>query len=167
MTPLQTYRKKRDFRRTPEPTGKIKKKNKKTIFVVQEHSATRDHWDFRLEIGNVLKSWAIPKGMPVAVAEKHLAVETEDHPLEYAKFQGKIPKGEYGAGKVKIWDTGSYRNIRGISMKKSHADGQIEVFLNGKILKGRYALIQTKFNNNPKNWLLIKMREDKYSFENG
>jgi bifunctional non-homologous end joining protein LigD len=167
MTSLKTYRKKRDFHRTPEPVGKSKKERKKGIFVVQQHQATRDHWDFRLEVGDVLKSWAVPKGMPVEVAEKHLAVETEDHPLEYAKFEGRIPKGEYGAGKVKIWDKGSYRNIRSVSLKKSYTDGQIEVSLNGNILKGKYALIRTKFNDNPKNWLLIKMREDKYNFENG
>jgi DNA ligase D-like protein (predicted 3'-phosphoesterase) len=167
MMPLQTYRKKRDFHTTPEPAGTTKKKTKKTIFVVQQHSATRDHWDFRLEVGDVLKSWAVPKGMPIQVAEKHLAVETEDHPLEYAKFEGKIPKGEYGAGRVKIIDRGTYRNIRSVSIRKSYADGQIEVSLNGHKLKGKYALIRTKFNNNPKNWLLVKMREDKYNFENG
>lgn len=105
--------------------------------------------------------------MPVEVAEKHLAVETEDHPLEYATFEGNIPKGEYGAGKVKIWDKGSYRNIRKLSIKESYENGQIEVALNGKRVKGMYALIRTKFNDNPKNWLLIKMREDKYTFENG
>jgi bifunctional non-homologous end joining protein LigD len=167
MTPLKTYRGKRDFQRTPEPKGKTKKRAKKTIFVVQQHAARSNHFDFRLEMGGVLKSWAVPKGMPIKVAEKHLAVETEDHPLDYAVFEGKIPKGEYGAGKVKIWDKGSYRNIRKISIKESYENGQIEVALNGRKLKGRYALIQTKFNNNPKNWLLIKMREDKYTFENG
>ena len=167
MTTLKTYREKRDFHRTPEPAGKPKKKTKKTVFVVQQHAARSNHFDFRLEIGDVLKSWAVPKGMPVEVAEKHLAVETEDHPLEYATFEGNIPKGEYGAGKVKIWDKGSYRNIRKLSIKESYENGQIEVALNGKRVKGMYALIRTKFNDNPKNWLLIKMREDKYTFENG
>jgi DNA ligase D-like protein (predicted 3'-phosphoesterase) len=167
MTPLKTYWEKRDFQRTPEPAGKTKRKSKKTIFVVQQHAARSNHFDFRLEMGDVLKSWAVPKGMPVKIAEKHLAVETEDHPLDYAAFEGNIPKGEYGAGKVKIWDKGSYRNIRKISIKESYENGQIEVALNGRKVKGRYALIQTKFNDNPKNWLLIKMKEDKYTFENG
>ncbi len=167
MSKLQVYQEKRDFAKTPEPAGKNKRKKKRSIFVVQQHSARTDHYDFRLEIGNVLKSWAVPKGMPRQQAEKHLAVETEDHPLEYATFEGKIPKGEYGAGKVKIWDTGAYRNIRKISIKKSYESGQIEVYLSGKVLKGMFALIQTKFNNNPKNWLIVKMRDDKYNFENG
>jgi DNA ligase D-like protein (predicted 3'-phosphoesterase) len=168
MTQLQTYKEKRDFHKTPEPQGKTTRtRKKKDIFVVQQHKATRDHFDFRLKVGRVLKSWAVPKGIPVEQAEKHLAVETEDHPLEYADFEGKIPKGEYGAGKVKIYDHGDYRNIRKISMQKSYENGQIEVYLNGDRLKGRYALIRTGFNNNPKNWLLIKMRDDKYTFENG
>lgn len=167
MTPLKTYKEKRDFTKTTEPKGRRPRKMKKTIFVVQQHAARSNHFDFRLEMGDVLKSWAVPKGIPVEVAEKHLAVETEDHPLEYAAFEGKIPKGEYGAGKVKIWDKGSYRNIRKLSIMESYENGQIEVALDGKKLKGRYALIRTKFNNNPKNWLLIKMREDKYTFENG
>lgn len=167
MRALQKYKQKRDFGKTPEPKPKSKKILKKNIFVVQQHSARTDHFDFRLEVGDVLKSWAVPKGIPVERAEKHLAVETEDHPLEYAAFEGKIPKGEYGAGKVKIWDKGNYRNIRSINMKKSYEVGQIEVNLKGNILKGNYALIRTKFNDNPKNWLMVKMRDDLYNFENG
>jgi DNA ligase D-like protein (predicted 3'-phosphoesterase) len=167
MTPVKKYKEKRDFNKTPEPKGTPTKKRLKNIFVVQQHAATRNHFDFRLEVENVLKSWAVPKGIPIAQAEKHLAVETEDHPLEYAEFEGKIPKGEYGAGKVNIWDTGKYRNIRKISMKESYKKGQIEVNLKGKKLKGNYALIRTKFNDNPKNWLMIKMRDDTYSFEDG
>ncbi len=167
MSPLQEYKKKRDFSKTPEPSGKTKRKKKQNIFVVQQHQARTDHFDFRLEVGTVLKSWAVPKGLPREQAEKHLAVETEDHPLDYASFEGKIPKGEYGAGKVKIWDKGYYRNIRRISIKDSYESGQIEVDLHGSILKGNYALIQTKFNNNPKNWLIVKMKDDKYTFENG
>ena len=167
MTTLKTYKAKRDFHKASEPKGTVTRKRKKTIFVVQQHQATRNHCDFRLEVGNVLKSWAVPKGMPVETAEKHLAVETEDHPLEYATFEGKIPKGEYGAGMVKIYDSGDYRNIRKISLKQSYENGQIEVVLNGRVLKGRYALIRTNFNDNPKNWLIIKMKEDKYNFENG
>jgi DNA ligase D-like protein (predicted 3'-phosphoesterase) len=167
MKTLQTYQKKRNFKKTPEPAGKKTRKSKKTIFVVQKHQARRDHFDFRLEVGNVLKSWAVPKGLPVQQAEKHLAVLTEDHPLEYATFEGKIPKGEYGAGKVTIWDSGNYRNIRGVSIKKSFEQGQIEVNLKGRHLKGNYALVRTGFNDNPKNWLIVKMRDDRFDFENG
>ncbi len=164
---LEKYQEKRDFTKTAEPQGKTKKKSSKTVFVVQEHDATRLHYDFRLEVDGVLKSWAVPKGIPLEQAEKHLAVETEDHPLEYAKFEGKIPQGQYGAGKVKIWDSGDYKNIRKLDMKKSYEQGQIEVNLKGNKLKGNYALVRTKFNNNSKNWLIIKMKEDKYAFENG
>jgi len=167
MSTLKEYQKKRDFSKTPEPSGKTRKKKKHSIFVVQQHQARTDHYDFRLEIGTVLKSWAVPKGLPREQAEKHLAVETEDHPLDYAAFEGKIPKGEYGAGKVKIWDKGYYRNIRRISIKDSYESGQIEVDLHGTTLKGNYALIRTKFNDNPKNWLIVKMKDDKYTFENG
>jgi bifunctional non-homologous end joining protein LigD len=167
MTSIKTYKEKRDFSKTPEPKGTTKKRQSKNVFVVQQHAARTNHYDFRLQVDHVLKSWAVPKGVPIQQAEKHLAVETEDHPLEYAKFEGKIPKGEYGAGKVKIWDTGSYRNIRKISIKESYEAGQIEVYLKGTILKGNYALIRTKFNDNPKNWLMVKMRDDRYTFENG
>lgn len=164
---LDRYKEKRDFTKTSEPEGKTKKTRPKTVFVVQEHDATRLHYDFRLEVDGVLKSWAVPKGIPVKQAEKHLAVETEDHPLEYAKFEGKIPEGQYGAGKVRIWDKGDYKNIRKLDMKKSYDQGQIEVNLKGDKLKGNYALIRTKFNDNPKNWLIIKMNDNKYAFENG
>jgi bifunctional non-homologous end joining protein LigD len=167
MSNLSEYQEKRDFNRTPEPEGKAKPERGKGIFVVQQHDASRLHYDFRLEVDGVLKSWAVPKGIPVMHAEKHLAVETEDHPLKYAQFEGKIPKGEYGAGKVEIWDSGNYKNIRKIGIKESYEGGQIEVNLKGNILKGNYALIQTKFNNNPKNWLILKMKDDKYNFENG
>lgn len=163
---LEQYRKKRDFKQTNEPKGKGITRQQ-SIFVVQEHKATRLHYDFRLSVEGVLKSWAVPKGMPLNTPEKHLAVETEDHPLEYAKFEGKIPKGEYGAGDVKIWDGGTFRNIRKADMKQAYEQGQIEVNLKGTKLKGNYALIRTGFNDNPKNWLILKMKDDKYNFENG
>ena len=167
MSGLQVYQQKRNFTRTPEPSGKGTRKKKQSIYVVQQHSARTDHFDFRLEIGNVLKSWAVPKGIPREQTEKHLAVETEDHPLDYSSFEGRIPKGEYGAGKVKIWDKGFFKNIRRLGIKESYENGKIEVHLNGTKLKGKYALIRTRFNDNPKNWLIIKMKEDKYTFENG
>ncbi len=150
---LETYRKKRKFEKTPEPKGKAGKK-KEAIFVVQEHHASHLHWDFRLEIGNVLKSWALPKGMPKK-GEKHLAVETEDHPIEYADFEGVIPEGNYGAGKVEIWDRGNYESLNG-DVDKSLRKGVIEIKLDGKKEKGVFDLVNTKFHGEKKNWLLIK-----------
>jgi DNA ligase D-like protein (predicted 3'-phosphoesterase) len=158
---LQAYRKKRDFRKTPEPSGKNRRKGKKPIFVIQMHDASRLHYDFRIEVGDALKSWAVPKGPSTNPKEKRLAVPTEDHPIEYADFEGVIPEGEYGAGTVMVWDTGTYDTIkekdgRQISMEKSLSDGHVTIRLDGKKLKGGYALIRT--GKDPKaRWLLIKM----------
>lgn len=112
-------------------------REEKKIFVVQEHHARRLHYDFRLESGGVLKSWAVPKGIPETPDQKRLAVETEDHPMEYANFAGVIPEGQYGAGTVKIWDRGSYQI-------KVWNEDMIEVILNGHTLKGRYVLVRLK-----------------------
>lgn len=163
---LKEYNLKRDFKKTTEPKGKTKSKEK-NIFVVQRHNATRLHYDLRLEINGVLKSWAIPKKPSSKKGVRNLAVETEDHPLEYANFEGTIPKGQYGAGKVTIWDRGTFRNMRKISMKESFQTGLLEVYLSGENLKGGFALINTKFQGNKRNWLLIKMKDDKYDFPNG
>lgn len=121
------------------------------IFVVHKHAATHVHYDFRLEIDGVLKSWAVPKGPSMNPNDKRLAVKVPDHPLEYAKFHGTIPEGEYGAGKVDIWDTGTYEKVSG-----SIRSGKLIVDLNGKKLKGQFALVRME---QPKNWLLIKKRE--------
>lgn len=155
---LNEYRKKRDASKTPEP---FKTADTRDIFVIQKHDATNLHYDFRLKIGRVLKSWAVPKRPTGVYGEKRLAVLTEDHPLNYASFEGTIPKGNYGAGTVEIWDKGKFSNIRKVSMKKAFEQGRIEVNLKGKKLKGNFTLVQTKFNNNPKNWLLIKTKDDK------
>ncbi len=160
---LKEYKKKRDFSKTPEPKGKEKKKKTKNQgkFIVQKHDASRLHYDFRLEINGVLKSWAIPKGPSMNPEEKHLAVATEDHPLEYLNFEGIIKEG-YGKGAVIIWDRGTYKNLKDISMDKAYKKGDIKIELRGKKLKGGFALINSKFNGKKKNWILIKIK-DKYA----
>lgn len=149
---LSQYSKKRNLSKTPEPKPKIKKSSlKKKIFVVQEHHASHLHWDFRLEMERVLKSWAIPKEPPTEKGIKRLAVHVEDHPLEYANFHGKIPEGNYGAGEVKIWDKGTYE-------LKFKDDKKIEVVLDGKKLKGNFVLVKTNYGNKPeKSWLFFKV----------
>jgi bifunctional non-homologous end joining protein LigD len=145
---LDTYQKKRKFNQTPEPRGKVKKKQETPIFVVHEHWSKHHHFDFRLEMGGVLKSWAIPKTLPQKAGEKRLAVQVEDHPLEYASFEGTIPEGQYGAGKVSIWDQGQLK----ISEREKNS---IKFFLQGKKLKGEYSLFHPP-TFEEKNWLLMK-----------
>ena len=164
---LETYKEKRDFEKTNEPKpvrGSRSKKGHKPIFVIQQHDASHMHYDFRFEMDGVLKSWAIPKGPSTNPAEKHLAMETEDHPMEYAKFEGVIPEGEYGAGPVLIWDTGTYEDLKemqgkDISMQEMYKKGKIEIFLHGKKLEGAYALIKTKGMGDNK-WLFFKMNDE-------
>ena len=130
---------------------------KSPCFVVQKHDATTLHYDFRLEIDDVLKSWAIPKGPSTDPSDKRLAIPTSDHALEYKNFEGTIPEGQYGAGKVTIWDKGNYENIRDdASMSKAYKEGKIKIALKGKKLKGNYSLIRMQGKNKP--WLLIKLR---------
>jgi DNA ligase D-like protein (predicted ligase)/DNA ligase D-like protein (predicted 3'-phosphoesterase) len=147
---LAEYSSKRDFSVTSEPVG-YGKKGEERIFVVQEHHARRLHYDLRLESAGVLKSWAVPKGIPEQPNQKRLAVKTEDHPLEYADFEGTIPEGQYGAGTVKIWDKGSYE-------PKVWDENMIEFTLNGQKLRGRYALVRLK-KAGEKDWLMLKGRE--------
>lgn len=162
---LRTYKAKRNFTVSPEPEGNtVKKSDKHPIFVIQKHDASHLHYDFRLEINGVLKSWAVPKGPSTNPADKRLAVETEDHPMEYATFEGVIPEGHYGAGPVIVWDTGTFDNIKEkdgkrVSLNQSYKNGQIEVDLHGKKLQGGYALIRTT-PADEKKWLLIKMRDE-------
>lgn len=163
---LKEYKNKRDFSKTPEPEGKDKGKiGNRLSFVVQEHNATRLHFDFRLEVDGVLKSWAIPKGPSMNPEDKRLAVMTEDHPLEYSAFEGIIPEGEYGAGEVIVWDKGPYKNIQEedgeeVPIDKALEKGHIEVELEGVKLKGKFSLIRTNFRGEKKNWLLVKMRDE-------
>jgi bifunctional non-homologous end joining protein LigD len=155
---LSTYRERRDTAQSGEPAGKIAKKSK-PIFVVQKHNASHLHYDFRLAIDGVLVSWAVPKGPPPRRAGiKKLAVQTEDHPMDYATFEGTIPQGNYGAGTVKIWDHGTYEPIGEKSMAEQLRRGKIEFILDGDLLHGAYVLVQMK-NRDPKNWLLLKERK--------
>lgn len=129
-----------------------KKKLKRPVYVIQEHHAKRLHWDLRFEFDNVLKSWALPKSPPITLGEKRLAVAVDDHPLEYALFEGTIPEGNYGAGQVKTWDIGTY-DIKEKESKK------IVFNINGKKLKGNYCLLH--FRPAEKNWLFFKIKDDK------
>jgi len=162
---LNEYKNKRDFKKTTEPQGKKKKGSDKPRFVIQKHDATQLHYDFRLEMDGVMKSWAVPKGLSTDPSEKRLAMQTEDHPLEYTDFEGTIPEDEYGGGTVIVWDGGTYKNIReekdddGMSMQESYDDGKIEVWLNGKKLKGGYVMIHTK-KREENQWLIKKMKDD-------
>jgi bifunctional non-homologous end joining protein LigD len=153
LAKLADYRKKRDPKKTPEPFGG-KKKGKEPIFVVQRHDARRLHYDFRLERNGALASWAVPKGIPLEPGQRALAVHVEDHPIEYATFEGEIPKGQYGAGLVEIWDSGTYELV---DEKK---DGGLTVRLHGDRLVGTWTLVPAKLDGDPKNWLLLKKRED-------
>lgn len=150
--PLREYNKKRDFKKTLEPKGKRKKnKSKKLIYCIQKHHASHLHWDLRLEINNVLKSWAVPKEPPKIKGVKRLAIMTENHPMGYEKFAGIIPKGNYGAGKVEIWDAGFYE-------LKEKDKKKIEIILHGSKLKGNYVLIKTHYGAKPeKSWLFFKV----------
>lgn len=163
---LEEYKKKRDFAQSNEPKGEIKiiakeeiKENEEkegidkgmSIFVVQEHHASRLHWDFRLEMGGVLKSWAIPKGVPEEFNVRRLAIPTEDHPIEYADFEGIIPEGSYGAGKVIIWDRGTF-------VLEEEKDNKLVFQLKGKRLIGKYAMVKIMLRGK-ESWLLFKVME--------
>lgn len=163
---LQKYKQKRSFNDTPEPKGAIRKGKGKLSFVIQRHDASRLHYDFRLEANGVLKSWAIPKGPSLNPADKRLAVMVEDHPVSYGTFEGDIPKGNYGAGHVDIWDHGTYEPVDeegGIITEKEFLKhlktGSIKFKMQGRKLKGSFALVQMK-GRGDNNWLLIKHRDE-------
>ncbi|MGD2111874.1 MAG: DNA polymerase ligase N-terminal domain-containing protein [Gammaproteobacteria bacterium] len=162
---LKTFRHKRDFRKTREPSGGRGRHRGGRRFVIQKHDASRLHYDFRLEFGGVLVSWAVPKGLSTSPRDKRLAIRTEDHPCDYIDFEGVIPEGEYGAGTVLVWDSGNYRNLRARkgrdsrSMERSLDDGLIEVWLEGEKLTGGYALKRIKGGSKPR-WLVIKMDDE-------
>ncbi|PVW16556.1 DNA polymerase ligase N-terminal domain-containing protein [Marixanthomonas spongiae] len=167
MAKESDYQKKRDFSKTKEPQGDTtQKSNEQPMFVIQKHDATNLHYDFRLEIDGTLKSWSVPKGPSTDPSVKRMAIPTEDHPLDYAKFEGTIPKDQYGGGTVMIWDRGTFKNIKtddednAIDLKKSFEMGTIEVYLKGEKISGGYALVKMKSGNMKGNWLLIKMDDD-------
>ena len=154
---LTRYKQKRKFTKTTEPRGKLLKgklseENRRlSRFVIHKHHASHLHWDLRLEMNGVLKSWAVPKEPPETKNVKRLAIKVEDHPLEYAKFHGVIPEGNYGAGKVEIWDSGKYE-------LKEKDSKKIEFTLHGKKLKGNYVLVKTNYGSKPeKSWLWFKV----------
>ena len=160
MAALEEYRKKRRFKETPEPSGKIGRQ-RGNRFVVQEHHARRLHYDFRLEVGGVLKSWAVPKGPSLNPADKRLAIQTEDHPLEYGNFEGTIPAGHYGAGEVAIWDSGTFEPEGTLSAAEQIERGELKFTLHGKKLKGSFVLVRIRGRGDgaKKEWLLIKHRD--------
>jgi bifunctional non-homologous end joining protein LigD len=160
--PLTQYRAKRDFNRTVEPTGSaVHDRGAPSVFVVQKHAARHLHYDFRLELDGTLKSWAVPKGIPLKKGEKRLALQVEDHPLEYGGFEGTIAPGNYGAGTVMVWDAGFYESV-GLDPRAAIKRGRITIRLTGKKLNGEWALIRMPTSGKDKShpWLLIKTTKD-------
>lgn len=162
--PLKEYYQKREFSKTPEPKGKVGKEDLNR-FVIQRHQATRLHYDLRLEMEGVLKSWAVPKGPSMNPKDKRLAIHTEDHPIEYLTFKGVIPKGNYGAGVMQIWDSGTYEIIESKSGKdavRQHEKGDLKIKFHGGKIKGNFALVRTPLSKAENSWLLIK-KKDQFS----
>ena len=159
MAELAEYRRKRRFAETPEPRGKKARKDEK-IFVIQKHAARRLHYDLRLEVGGALKSWAVPKGPSLNPGDKRLAVQVEDHPFEYRKFEGTIPEGNYGAGEVIIWDQGTYEPEGPLSAAEQLERGELKFRLHGHKLNGSFVLVKLKHSRGKNEWLLIKHRDD-------
>ncbi len=159
---LERYQAKRDFSRTPEPSGKKAVPAKRLRFVVQMHRATRLHYDFRLEADGVLASWAVPKGPTLAPGDRRLAMHVEDHPMSYRDFEGNIPKGEYGAGSVIVWDKGTYALAEGTDPADEIAHGKIKFVLHGKKLRGMFTLVKIKPREHESGdpWLLVKDRDE-------
>ncbi len=167
---LTQYNKKRNFKETSEPSGKLKKSESKLSFVIQRHKASRLHYDFRLEMDGVLKSWAVPKGPSLNPKDKRLAMMVEDHPYDYKDFAGIIPEGNYGAGIVEIWDSGTYTDIDDSeskvaikNLKAALKSGDFKFQLFGKKLKGEFVLVKLK-GKEDNSWLLIK-HKDKYAVD--
>ncbi|MGF1637767.1 MAG: DNA polymerase ligase N-terminal domain-containing protein, partial [Cyclobacteriaceae bacterium] len=160
---LEAYYKKRNFKETPEPKGEFNKKNA-FRFVVQRHKASRLHYDLRLELGGVLKSWAVPKGPSMNPTEKRLAIQTEDHPVAYLSFHGIIPKGNYGAGVMQIWDKGIFEGTGHLGSEEEllaqHKNGDLKITFHGNKLKGNFSLVRTRSGDKQDQWLLIKKKDE-------
>ena len=154
---LEDYKKKRDFKKTPEPEGQERAPGG-NAYCIQKHAATRLHYDFRLELDGVLVSWAIPKGPSFDPRDKRFAAKVEDHPVEYGSFEGVIPEGEYGGGAVVLWDRGTWEPVvdPALSLKK----GELKFLLHGEKLKGKWALVKLKGGDDPKAWLLVKDKDE-------
>ena len=152
---LSEYKKKRKFDKTPEPGPETKRTKSGRMFVIQKHRATALHYDFRLEADGVLKSWAVPKGPSLDPKVKRLAMQVEDHPVDYAKFEGVIPEGEYGGGTVMVWDYGTYKPEDTTNVSEALRKGELKFSLNGKKLKGSWVLVRTR----ERQWLLMKHRD--------
>jgi len=159
---LDEYAAKRRFENTPEPppSGKTSKHSARPYFCVQRHDATRLHYDFRLEIDGVLKSWAVPKGPTLDPGVKHTAAFVEDHPLEYGSFEGNIPAGNYGAGSVMLWDRGTWELLGDVAADAQLARGDLKFRLHGEKLKGDFAIVLMKGRGKGNEWLLIKKRDE-------
>ena len=166
--PLADYRRKRDFSKTPEP-GPVPRPRRKTLaFVIQKHAATALHYDLRLEFDGVMKSWAVPKGPSLDPKVKRLAVEVEDHPVDYNAFEGAIPEGEYGGGTVMIWDRGTYSYAGDdpdpiAGLRAGLEEGKLEFTLDGERLQGSWALVRTRMKGRARQWLLIKKKDSHVS----
>ncbi len=167
MADLEAYRRRRDFDETPEPPGEPREPAQRPLFVVQEHAASQRHFDVRLEVvadgGTVLASWAVPKGPSTDPSEQRLAVRTEDHPVDYADFEGRIPADEYGGGEVVVWDLGPYRNLTTTDdgderpVAEAIDAGHVKVWLEGDKLRGGWALTHARVGDEEDNWLLVKL----------
>lgn len=160
---LKEYKRKRNLKKTPEPSGG-RSRSKGQRFVIHKHDASSLHYDFRLESGGVLKSWAVPKGLSTNPKDKRLAMPTEDHPVDYIDFEGVIPEGEYGAGTVIVWDTGSYENLsekdgEELPLEQALEDGHAKVWLGGDKIMGGYAITRTG-RGREKRWLLVKLKDE-------
>lgn len=164
---LGQYKHKRDFHRSPEPKA-LKAKGKGNLFVIQKHAARNLHYDFRLEMDGVLKSWAVPKGLPTRKGEKRLAIQVEDHPFAYARFEGIIPKGNYGGGTVMVWDIGEY-GVTGATPRSALAAGRLHLHLNGKKLRGDWTFVRMKKaqEEHKQPWLIFKSGEDHKAISSG
>ena len=164
--PLAEYKRKRDFAKTAEPEGKaVAKRSRRALrFVIQKHAASRLHFDFRLELDGVMKSWAVPKGPSYDPSVKRLAMEVEDHPIEYNTFEGTIPKGEYGGGTVMLWDRGTYEPEGGggeDALREGYERGDLKIILHGKRLEGAWVLVRMRRGEEGRaQWLLIKHRDE-------